>query len=388
MLKITLANLQCSDVETNSSQLTDNATLFGVNGSNYSMLVSMAQNAYGPNYVPMHQTAGVWSETGTYYYLLAANISNYGSTSSDAPEQIDAILLYFNSANNYLGSNNNNPPSSYDPHAASEILIIRLRGSPTTNTFELSVASNSVDLAGYPSAQGGAQSNPAFLGAGFRLISNGNLIYADGSVYIGACDYATKTCSDSSLQGNAVTRNLLDYPSLLQGDVAVSPQPGGLGSGTIAATHTVYTGVYQPFNACIDASGSSLALADLSQSAIAAQCATLANSFDLSTDSAPLSFAQVTGQSGATVGNACDPYTHQGDTYGGSYYLDPTGSSINACIPAPFDSPNFLWPGNTLSAGLYSGSFGTVSPTSSVVSAITNAMATSGIGVQALDAGK
>ncbi len=113
--------------------------------------------------------------------------------------------------------------------------ITRFKAIPTTKTFEMFLASNQIDM--QPSTGG----YDARIGAGFRMISNGSYIYADGTIY----DMADST--------------------------------------------------FKKFNVCIDATTLTLDTSEV------ADCTTLANSFTLDNTSASLTFATVTGYSNLAI---------------------------------------------------------------------------------------
>ena len=97
---------------------------FGSSGTNYSMWLYLS-----------------WAGSGTTYdqlggFFAAANVINYGSTSTSAPETVDGVLIMLS------------PPSNQNPG----IQISRFTASPTTNSFALFVGSNQANTSGGSSA--------------------------------------------------------------------------------------------------------------------------------------------------------------------------------------------------------------------------------------------
>lgn len=190
--------------------------LFGSNGSNYSMQMSLG---------PM---AG--SSTANFYtlggFFAAANVTNYGSTSTTTPELVDGELIAYQ------------PGTSSSP----QIWIARFKASPTNTSFELFFAANE------PNIQGATSGTYNGLGDGFRMISDGTHIYADGILF-------DPNTSDPN-------------------------------------------GTYYNFNACLNASTMAV---DSTES----DCQTLANSFTIASTPS-LNFAEVTGYNLAVVsGSSC-----------------------------------------------------------------------------------
>ena len=203
ILSFTLNNVQC--YAPFGSGTSDAGEVFGQNGSNTSLWVQASSS------VATTGTAGV-----SY-----ANVRNAGSTSSSSPEQVDGVAMVFTP--NTSGS------------VGGALGILRFIATPSTNTFEM-----------YYGASGGVvatttSTDLSFIGTGFRMISNGTLIYADGTL-----------CTD----------------------------PGG-------TTCNASNSNWQPFNTCLDASAS--------LHTPASDCASLANSFTLNNTSASLTFQEITG---------------------------------------------------------------------------------------------
>ncbi len=147
MLTMKLTYLQCMDLFTGTTA-TGSGILFGKSGTNYSVVTSLEQMSNGS-----YSTVGVF----TSY----ANSTNYGSTSSSAPETLDAMLFsYF-------------PTTSND-----EIQLIRFKAIPLSSTFEMHVGANVVNI------QPANGCYNALLRAGFRMISDGTYIYSDGALNV------------------------------------------------------------------------------------------------------------------------------------------------------------------------------------------------------------
>jgi len=197
-----------------SGNAAGSGVVFGNSGNNYSMWLSM-----GP-------------KTGTYAsgggFMLFANISNYGSTSTTTPESVDGMLVEYSPA-----SVNNRTD------------IARFKAITTTNTFELFIGSTQQNIGGFKDSNvnDGNGAN-IYLGAGFRMISDGSHIYSDGTLY------------DSTSSGT-----------------------------------------YYAYNVCLNA-------ADASLDSTASDCQTLANSFTLNNSSASLNFAEISGYASATLSGA------------------------------------------------------------------------------------
>lgn len=267
ILKIKLDNLQCA------SGMTGNATGSGMNfgstGTSYSMWLSMGSNTSGATF------------TGSGGFMVFANLKNYNSTDAANPEVVDGMFLSYSPAS----SNNNS-------------LVTRFKASPSTNTFEMFLASNQISLKGM---QSGA--NDVYVGAGFRMISDGTHVYGDGVLY------------------------------------------------------NTTSGKYETFVACITAS-------TMAVDATAGACDTVAAAFTLDT-TASLTYAGVTGYPGAVIGsgtpcsNAADGHTISTCIPGpgpNSTQTTPTSTVINAYTAVfPYTTPGLT----ELSAGTTSGGTGT-----------------------------
>lgn len=214
MLTFPLADVQCIAPFTTSgtsgsdtvSATTISGEVFGISGATTSQWVTVGDMAGDP------------INTGELTSIGMANLTNAGSTSASAPETVSGLSLDYNGS----GSNPN----------ANSFVLARYKAVPSLNTFELYFVSNEANIASFDAAGTG---NGVFagLGAGFRMISDGQYIYADG---IECNDVGGTTCN--------VTSN------------------------------------WVPFQVCLSASASSsLAVVDPTATS---DCLTLANSFTLS----------------------------------------------------------------------------------------------------------
>lgn len=142
MLRFTLNNISCSSAM-NSGNATGSGVLFGRSGNNYSILLSLGQLG-----------TGTFTQLGGF--MVAANITDYQGPN----ETIDGMFIeYF-------------PPSRINRTTA-----VRFKVTQSTQTFEVTGASTQASMGGVNT---GAD---LYLGAGFRMISDGTRVYADGLVY-------------------------------------------------------------------------------------------------------------------------------------------------------------------------------------------------------------
>lgn len=246
MLNFTLGQMQCyGAMGSDTTGATTGGMAFGQQGTGCQTVASTSNPVPGASPLPMStptpftpgnvsggcnfslmlSLVGLNSNfTNSGGFLVAANLQNAGSTNDAAPEYVDAMSISYSPA-----SQNNST------------LILRFRAVPSLNTFEMFYGSN---VAGISNAD--AQ-HWAYLGYGFRMISDGVHIYADGHVY------------DS----------------------------GG-------------TSTWLPFNVCLNAADNSVV--DLTVSANQTECNALANSFSLSTSGkADINYYEITGVSTSTT---------------------------------------------------------------------------------------
>jgi hypothetical protein len=153
VLKLTLSNLQCSTAFTSGSvatMLPGAGELFGLSadGTAASVWTSM-----------MMDTGGI-ADT----FFNAAQITNLGSTSITSPESVNGIVVQYNGPIP-------EPTSTVLP----SLTATRYIANSTLHTFEMYYANTGSYLQGI---QGGAYTS--VLGAGFRMVSDGSYIYADG----------------------------------------------------------------------------------------------------------------------------------------------------------------------------------------------------------------
>jgi hypothetical protein len=138
-MKITLPNLQCAVGFTPATD--GSGEVFGSDGQgNTSQWIALGQTP-----------TGGFANTGGF--LSYANVLHLGSTDPAAPEEVDGMLAA------YL------PGTTFGS-------ATRFKASSTAGTFELFFASNGGAM--------GGPNGPVYLGDGFRMISDGTLIYADG----------------------------------------------------------------------------------------------------------------------------------------------------------------------------------------------------------------
>ena len=152
MLNFTSPYLQCKSTFEGGATGSGAGDAFGSSGGNYSLWLYLS-----------------WAGSGTTYdqlggFFAAANVINYGSTSTTAPETVDGVLIMYA------------PPSNQD----AAITISRFTASPTTNSFALFIGSNEPNTSGGSSATNTNNSGDSSLGSGVRIISDGQHVYADG----------------------------------------------------------------------------------------------------------------------------------------------------------------------------------------------------------------
>lgn len=210
ILKVTLNKIQCY-APFGSDAATDAGEAFGQDGADSSLWVQATDD------VATNGTAGV-----TY-----ANVKNAGSTSASSPESVDGISMVFN-------------PNTSANHGGT-LFISRFIANPTNKTFELFIGSNGGLVNGMVAG------HDTFLGTGFRMISDGNYIYADGTL----CAVNDITQCDSN------------------------------------------AGDWQAFNVCLDPT-------TVTPHTPATDCTALANSFTLNNSTASLTFQEITGDSNLT----------------------------------------------------------------------------------------
>lgn len=157
MLDFTLQDIQC--YAPFSSGSTDSGEAFGQDGTTTSLWVQATDSVI---------TQGT---PGVFY----ANVLNAGSTSTSAPETVDGVAMTIT------------PNTS--TNTGGHLDITRFIATPTKNTFEMFFGSNGTVI---KPMTGTADS---YLGTGFRMISDGQHIYADGTLCTG--NNAT-TCTGNS----------------------------------------------------------------------------------------------------------------------------------------------------------------------------------------------
>jgi len=261
MLKFTLGQLQCSAVFNGSTGAS--GEVFGTSGTNTSIWVTLTDMA--------QDTLAVGGA-----FLTFANVSNLGSTSAATPESVDGLSL------NYTPATTSLPARMY---------VARYKATTTTNSFELYFASTEGTVGGF--SVSGANGAPNQLGAGFRMISDGVNIYADG-----------RLCNDSS----------------------------GASCGTDAN--------WQSFSVCMDAT--SLAVVD-PDSSVTPNCLVLANGFTLSPNATAFTNTTLTGFT--TSSTSPDPLTFSSFVGGATTWGDlGTNSPSHGITAEVLDAMTSVYP--------------------------------------------
>jgi hypothetical protein len=242
-LKFTLKEMQCYAPFNSSNANAQSGEAFGQSGTTTSVWV---------------QVADTFSTGGGF--MNYANVENAGSTSAAAPETVDGVSFGF-------GPNTGTGTGSASGFPiGGNMQITRFIATPTTNTFEMYYGSNAGVI------QSASSTDISMIGAGFRMISNGTLIYADGTL-----------CTD----------------------------PGG-------TTCNGNSGNWQAFNVCLD--GATIAV-----HSPASDCNALSNLFTLNNTSATtLNFQAVTGDS---MSNVDLSYGNMGNQIG------PSTTVVNLVVP-------------------------------------------------------
>jgi hypothetical protein len=182
MLKFSM-QLQCT-CAFNGSTNGSAGEVFGTSGTNTSIWVQVNNGTVATNGVQ----------------LQLANVGNLASTSTTSPESVDGLVI------------NYNPGSG---STAPTINVARYKATPSLNTFELYFVGNQSGVGGFTSS--GGNGGPTNLGAGFRMISDGVDIYADGML---CTDQNTSTCNVAgnwqpfAVCMNATTLALVDPTSV------------------------------------------------------------------------------------------------------------------------------------------------------------------------------
>jgi hypothetical protein len=188
-------------------------------------------------------TASFYSLGG---FFAAANVTNYNSTAGTSSTDTANPTIVDGMLIAYQTASAPSP----------QMWVARFKANTTTNNFELFLAANE------PNIQGATSGTYNGVGDGFRMItgtgtaSGKPLVYADGTLF----------------------------------DPAIASY-----------------GTYYNFNACIDASSTTMVAADLTNSSILSDCQTLANSFTLA-QTPSLTFAEVMGYPNAAApasGSSC-----------------------------------------------------------------------------------
>lgn len=231
MMKFTLADVSCSAAFSGTQGSTGGSgEVFGVNGATTSVWVTTTD------------MAGDSLATGSLTSMIMANVTNSGSTSASAPEAVDAFVLSYN------GSGATSSPNTY--------FMARFKAVPTLNTFEMYFTSNQASQGAFAGANANAgNGNQNTMGPGYRLVSDGSYIYADGVL-----------CLDNTGSGDVPGSNCST------GTTSVS------NSGALGMVITNSGGAeWSIFQVCLNAT--TLAVVD---PVATADCLTLANAFTLS----------------------------------------------------------------------------------------------------------
>ncbi len=259
MLKFTLSQVQCTAGFTGSTGLS--GEVFGVNGTNASIWVTLTDMAQD-------------SITTGGAFINLANVANLGSTSTATPEFVDGLTVNYS-------------PAGSQP---ANVSVARYKATTTTNTFEMFFTStNSQGITGFAGPSGGGNGGAAWLTGGFRMVSDGVNIYADGTL---CTDTTGITCSAS--------------------------------------------GNYSAFSVCMDAV--SLAVVDPS---VVSNCVTVANSFTLSPNATTWTLSNLTSFSNSTTSTTTsspDPLNYFSLTTGGTWgdigSMSPVGTITASVVSA------------------------------------------------------
>ena len=170
MLSLTLPNLQCLQAGAFSS-FGGGGTIFGQSGANTSLWTTIGTDFLGlaiPGTVTINTSLGV-PGGGFWNY---ANVTNAGSTAAASPETLDAVAFNYSP----LLIPNATTPTTTSANSNPMVAVTRFKAIPSATTFEMFYAATAGDIT---SAQSGSH---VFMGAGFRVISDGVHIYADGTL--------------------------------------------------------------------------------------------------------------------------------------------------------------------------------------------------------------
>lgn len=255
MMKFTLAGVSCTAAFSGTSGANGSSgEVFGVNGATSTS-----------EWVTVTDMAGDPLQTGSLTSMILANVTNTDTTT----EAVDALAISYNGTASSPASN------------GKTFAIARFKGVPSTSNFEMYYVGNQLTQGSFkgPNATDG-NGNPINMGAGYRLISDGTNIYADGLL----CTDTSSTNSYANCSGSAATVT---------------------NSGTLAMT-VAGNAFWKIFQVCLDAK--TLAVVD---PVATTNCLALANKFTLS----PNATAFTTGSTmGVFNGPAASPVAVTQDT--------------------------------------------------------------------------